>query len=67
MNNNENFFCFQVEVETEGWIAIALTFRGNIVGSDIIIGWVSDSGTATLIVRTRSHAKEILDSQDFDF
>lgn len=50
-----NFFFFslplQVEVESPGWIAIALTFRGNIVGSDIIIGWVSDKGKATLVVR----------------
>ena len=29
---------------------MALSFRGNIVGSDVVIGWVSDAGEATLVV-----------------
>jgi len=40
---------FQVQVVTTGWVSLALTFRGSMVGSDIILGWISDTGAATLI------------------
>jgi len=40
---------FQIQVVTTGWVSFALTFRGSMVGSDIILGWISDSGAATLI------------------
>ncbi len=29
---------------------MAFTFRGNIVGSDILVGWVSDNQVATIVV-----------------
>jgi hypothetical protein len=41
---------FQIQVVTTGWVSLALTFRGSMVGSDIILGWISDTGAATLIV-----------------
>jgi hypothetical protein len=33
---------------TTGWVSLALTFRGDMKGADIIVGWVSD-GTATIV------------------
>lgn len=47
--NEEAFIDLQVEVATPGWVAIAFTFRGNMVGSDIIVGWVSSTGIATIV------------------
>ena len=35
---------------TTGWISLAFTFRGNPIGSDIIVGWVGESSEAALIV-----------------
>lgn len=32
---------------------MALTFRGNIVGSDIIVGWVTNSDSAVLLVKEK--------------
>ncbi len=36
---------------------MALSFRGNIVGSDVVIGWVSDAGEATLVVSAKTSQK----------
>ena len=36
---------------------MALSFRGNIVGSDVVIGWVSDAGEATLVVSEETSQK----------
>ena len=47
---NTFLFQFQIQVVTTGWVSLALTFRGSMVGSDIILGWISDTGAATLIV-----------------
>ena len=44
-------FNFQLEVKGTGWVSLALTYRGNIMGSDIIIGWVAADQSATIIVR----------------
>ena len=49
-HNNFSFIIFQVEVKGTGWISLALTFRGNLMGSDIIIGWVASDQSATIIV-----------------
>mgnify|MGYP001271306459 CR=1 FL=1 len=49
-HNNLLFIIFQVEVKGTGWISLALTFRGNLMGSDIIIGWVASDQSATIIV-----------------
>lgn len=43
-------FFFQLEVVSTGWIGIALTFRGDFAGADIIAGWVAEDGAATIIV-----------------
>ncbi len=40
-----------------GWVGMALSFRGNIVGSDVVIGWVSDAGEATLVVSEETSQK----------
>ncbi len=40
-----------------GWVGMALSFRGNIVGSDVVIGWVSDAGEATLVVSAETSQK----------
>ena len=51
MRLNLNLFSiFQITVVTTGWISLAFTFRGNPIGSDIIVGWVSESSEAALIV-----------------
>lgn len=42
-------FLLQIQAVTTGWVSLALTFRGNAVGADVIVGWVSN-GVATLIV-----------------
>eukprot|EP00095_Tigriopus_kingsejongensis_P000886 snap_masked-scaffold409_size180341-processed-gene-0.2 protein:Tk00886 transcript:snap_masked-scaffold409_size180341-processed-gene-0.2-mRNA-1 annotation:"hypothetical protein DAPPUDRAFT_62540" len=39
----------ELEVVSTGWVSIALTFRGNLAGADIIVGWVSEDGVATLV------------------
>ena len=50
-NQVSNRSCFfQIEVDSPGWVAIALTFRGNVVGSDILVGWVAQDGTAMIVV-----------------
>ena len=44
-----SFSLFQFEVVTTGWVSLALTFRGDLRGADIIVGWVDD-GKATIVV-----------------
>ena len=45
------FYLFlQVQVVTTGWVSLALTFRGSLISSDIILGWIAPTGAATLIV-----------------
>ena len=43
------FIPFQFEVVTTGWVSLALTFKGDLRGADIIVGWVDD-GKATIVV-----------------
>ncbi len=47
----KSFYLFlQVQVVTTGWVSLALTFRGSLISSDIILGWIAPTGAATLIV-----------------
>lgn len=46
---DKEYITFQLEVVSTGWVSIALTFRGNLPGSDIIVGWVGEDGMATLV------------------
>ena len=50
-NDAQREITFQVEVETLGWIGFGLTASGGMKGSDMIIGWVEDSGRAFFHVR----------------
>ena len=54
-SNDIPFFCFlfQLEVVSTGWIGIALTFRGDFAGADIIVGWVAEDGAATIVVSNK--------------
>jgi len=36
-------------VATSGWVALALTYRGHMVGADVVVGWVDSAGQATLV------------------
>ena len=49
-NINHIPFSFQLEVKGTGWVSLALTERGSLMGSDIIIGWVAADQSATIIV-----------------
>ena len=35
---------FAVNVSTTGWVGLGLSPSGQMPGSDVVIGWVSDSG-----------------------
>ena len=37
---------FAVRVKTTGWIGFGLSPSGQMIGSDVIIGWIDDEGTA---------------------
>ena len=52
------YFMFQLEVKGTGWVSIALTERGSIMGSDVIIGWVASDQSATIIVRNHLTQKQ---------
>lgn len=39
---------FQLEAKTTGWVAMALSHTKSIKGADLVIGWVEESGQATL-------------------
>ena len=43
---------FAVNVSTNGWVGLGLSPNGGMVHSDIMIGWVSDSGEAHITVST---------------
>ena len=42
---------FAVNVSTTGWVGFGVSLTGQMPGSDIIIGWVTDDGTAYFHVR----------------
>ena len=42
---------FAVEAETTGWVGLGFSSNGQMIGSDMVIGWVKD-GTGFLTVRT---------------
>ena len=37
---------FAVNVSTTGWVGFGLSPNGQMPGSDVVIGWVSDQGNA---------------------
>ena len=43
-------FLLQIQAVGTGWVSLALTFRGSMMGSDVLVGWVSEKGAATIIV-----------------
>ena len=43
---------FEVHVRTTGWVGFGLSAARNMLGADIVIGWVDDSGEAHLHVST---------------
>ena len=47
---NNSIFILQLAVKGTGWVSLALTERGSLMGSDIIIGWVAADQSATIIV-----------------
>ena len=45
-----SLFLLQIQAVGTGWVSLALTFRGSMMGSDVLVGWVSEKGAATIIV-----------------
>ena len=43
---------FAVNVSTTGWIGFGLSPNGQMPGSDVLIGWISDNGIETISVHT---------------
>ena len=41
---------FAVRVNTTGWVGFGLSPNGQMPGSDVVIGWVDDSGTVNFDV-----------------
>ena len=41
---------FAVNVSTTGWIGFGLSPNGQMPGSDVLIGWISDNGVGTISV-----------------
>ena len=57
LHSNDSVFLlfFQLTVQGTGWVSLALTYRGSMIGSDIIIGWVDANRKATIIVGYNSN------------
>nr|QII19197.1 dopamine beta-hydroxylase [Sinonovacula constricta] len=45
-NFNSAHVTFEVHVQTTGWVGFGLSENGNMFPSDVVIGWVDDSGNA---------------------
>ena len=45
-----SLFLLQIQAVGTGWVSLALTFRGSMMGSDVLVGWVSEKGAATIMV-----------------
>lgn len=45
---------FAVNVSTTGWIGFGLSPNGQMPGSDILIGWISDDGIEIISVHIMS-------------
>lgn len=44
IDNTKELICFAVEVKTLGWVGFGISSgNGNMVGSDVVIGWVKDN------------------------
>ena len=41
-----------VNVSTTGWIGFGLSPNGQMLGSDVLIGWISNDGVETISVHT---------------
>ena len=46
----ETQITFEILVKTRGYVAFGLSPNGAMKGSDIVVGWVNDDGTAVLQV-----------------
>ena len=46
----ETQITFEIQVKTRGYVALGLSPNGAMKGSDIVVGWVNDDGTAVLQV-----------------
>ena len=46
----EEIIQFAVNVSTTGWIGFGLSPNGQMPGSDVLIGWISDDGVGTISV-----------------
>ena len=56
---------FNVVVHTTGWVGFGLSPNGGMVGSDVVIGWVSSDGrTYFHVSTTRTHLIRSHTSQD---
>jgi len=58
---------FAAEVETDGWLGLGISPSGNMIGSDVVIGWVDiDTKTVSLLDRKAiAHVQPQIDqSQD---
>jgi len=58
---------FAAEVETDGWLGLGISPSGNMIGSDVVIGWVdTETKTVSLLDRKAiAHAQPQIDkSQD---
>ena len=48
---------FAVNVSTTGWVGFGLSPNGQMPGSDVIIGWVEQTGAVQFKVRAFIHEK----------
>ena len=46
----EEFIHFAINVSTTGWIGFGLSPNGQMPGSDVLIGWISDDGDGVISV-----------------
>ena len=40
----------EVHVATQGWVGFGISPNGDMKGSDVIMGWVTDDGDVKLVV-----------------
>jgi len=50
VNTVESVMKISVRVQTTGWIGLGLSPNGQMPGSDVVIGWVDNSGASFLQV-----------------
>jgi hypothetical protein len=59
----EEMIEFAVNVSTSGWIGFGLSPNGQMPGSDVLIGWISDDGIENISVNTHLHFGILVYSQ----